>query len=204
MSQAGVAIGLSILASNYFPGEIGNAIIIIVTATTFILEITGPAFVKVAVTKAGEVGLNITEEDLIHKIKAEDLMDRNPSLIYENMPLTDILRIFSENDSLYYPVINRDKKLRGIVTVEGIKQTFLESDLRSLILANDLMQPVIAKTSAEAPLSEVKEILNRYDIEYLPVIDQANKIQGFIERKRLNKFVSTKIIELQKQADSLG
>lgn len=27
--------------------------------------------------------------------------------------------------------------------------------------------------------------------------------EGFIERKKLNKFISTKIIELQKQADSL-
>jgi Kef-type K+ transport system membrane component KefB/predicted transcriptional regulator len=204
LSQAGVAIGLSILASNYFPGEIGNTIIIIITATTFILEITGPPFVKVAMAKAGEVGLNITEEDLIHTTKAKDVMDKNPPLIYENMQLTDILRIFSENDNLYYPVINKDKKLQGIITVEGIKQTFLESELSSLILANDLMEPVIAKTSAEAPISEVKEILNRYDIEYLPVINENSKIEGFIERKKLNKFISTKIIELQRQADSLG
>ncbi len=204
LSQAGVAIGLSILASNYFPGEIGSAIVVIVTATTFILEIAGPAFVKVAVTKAGEVGLNITEEDVVQKSKAKDLMDKNPPLIYENMQLAGILRIFSNNDYLYYPVINKDRKLRGIITVESIKQTFLETDIGGLILANDLMQPVIAKTSAEAPISEVKETLNRYDIDYLPVIDEHNKIEGFIERKKLNKFVSTKIIELQKQADTLG
>ena len=202
-SQAGVAIGLSILASNYFPGEIGNTIVIIITATTFILEIAGPTFVKVAVTKAGEVGLNITEEDVVQKSKAKDLMDKNPPLIYENMQLADILRIFSENDYLYYPVINKDKELRGIITVESIKQTFLETDIGGLILANDLMQPAIAKTSAEAPISEVKETLNRYDIEYLPVVDEHDKIAGFIESKKLNKFISTKIIELQRQADSL-
>ncbi|MFH1504872.1 MAG: cation:proton antiporter, partial [Candidatus Omnitrophota bacterium] len=52
-SQAGVAIGLSILASQYFPGQIGDSIVIIVTATAFILEIIGPWFVKISVTKAG-------------------------------------------------------------------------------------------------------------------------------------------------------
>jgi len=202
-SQAGVAIGLSILASNYFPGELGNTIVIIVTATTFILEIAGPTFVKIAVAKAGEVGLNITEEDIIEKSKVRDLMDKNPPLIYENMPLQNILGIFSEDDRLYYPVINRDKILKGIITVEGIKQTFLGMATEGLILAHDLMEPVITRTSADAPISEVKEILNRYDIDYLPVVGEADKIEGFIERKRLTKFISTRMLELQKQADLL-
>lgn len=202
-SQAGVAIGLSILASHYFSAQIGNAIVIIITTTTFILEIIGPPLVKVAVSKAGEVGLNITEEDLIYKTKAEDIMDRKPPLIYENMQLADILRIFSENDNLYYPVINREKELQGIITVEGIKQTFLEQDLGGLVLAHDLAQPVVAGTSKEVSIAEVKEKLNRYDIDYLPVVNKENKIEGFIERKKLNKFISTRIIELQKHADSL-
>ncbi|MFH0839733.1 MAG: cation:proton antiporter [Candidatus Omnitrophota bacterium] len=202
-SQAGVAIGLSILASNYFPGDIGNAIVIIITATALVLEIIGPTFVKIAVTKAGEVGLNITEDDLIRGLKTREIMDKTPPLIYENMQLIDILKIFTENENLYYPVINNDRELQGVVTVESIKQTFLETDIGGLILANDLMQPVVAKANAEMPISEVKEILNRYDVEYLPVIDERNKIKGLIERKKLNKFISTKIVESRRQADSL-
>lgn len=203
-SQAGIAIGLSILAAQHFPSDIGDTLVIIITATTLTTQILGPPFTKFAVTKAGEVGLNITEEDIIQKGKAKDMMDKNPPLIYEDMQLADISKIFSGNDYLYYPTVNKDKKLRGIITVEGIKQTFLETDIGGLILAHDLMEPVIAKTSAEVPISEVRETLNKYDIEYLPVTDKSNKIEGFIERKKLNKFISTKIIELQKQADSLG
>ncbi|NQT46015.1 MAG: cation:proton antiporter [Candidatus Omnitrophica bacterium] len=203
-SQAGVAIGLSILAAHHFEGDVGNTLVIIITATTFVTQILGPPFTKFAVTKAGEVGLNITEEDIIEQNTAEDLMDKNPPLIYENMQLADILRIFSENDNLYYPVTNKEKGLQGIITVEGIRQTFLEMDTGGLILAHDLMEPVIAKTSATVPIVEVKQILNRYDIEYLPVVDKENRLEGFIVRKKLNKFVSTKIIELQKKADSLG
>ncbi|MFC1508198.1 cation:proton antiporter [Candidatus Omnitrophota bacterium] len=202
-SQAGVAIGLSILASHYFPGKIGNAIVVIITGTAFILEIIGPAFVKIAVTKAGEVGLNITEEDIIKNNKAADLMDKNPPLVYENMQLADILKIFSESDNLYYPLVDKDKKLQGIITVEGIKQTFLETDIGGLILAHDLMQPVIAKISKETQLFEVYEMFNKYNLDCLPVVDRENKIEGFIERKTLSKFISTKIIQLQEQADSL-
>jgi len=99
-SQAGVAIGLSILAAQRFPGDIGDTLLLIITATTFATQILGPPFTKFAVTKAGEVGLNITEEEIVHQSRAEDLMDKNPPLIYENMQLHDILEIFSENDNL--------------------------------------------------------------------------------------------------------
>lgn len=203
LSQAGVAIGLSIMASHYFPGYIGNSIVIIITATAFILEILGPAFVKIAITKAGEVGLNITEEDIIEHNKAKDVMDKNPPLIYENMQVKDILKIFSDGDNLYYPLVNKEKELQGIITVEGIKQTFLETDIGGLILAHDLMQPVVAKVSKETQLSEVRDALNKYNIDYLPVVNPENKIEGFIERKNLSKFISTNIIRLQERADSL-
>ena len=59
-SQSGVAIGLSIVAGNRFSGEIGNTIITVVTASTFVVQLIGPLFIKVAVQKAGEIGLNIT------------------------------------------------------------------------------------------------------------------------------------------------
>ena len=205
-SQAGVAIGLSILAAQHFNGDsggIGSTIVIIITATTFITQLIGPAFTKFAVTKAEEVGLNITEEDIIKKNRAEDVMDKSPSVIYENLQLADILKIFSENDSLYYPVINKERKLRGIITVEGIKQTFMEMDASGLILAHDLMEPVTAEINRDVQVSEVKEIINRYDIEYLPVVSDDSTLEGFIERKKLNKFISTKVIELQEKVDSL-
>lgn len=203
LSQAGVAVGLSILASQYFPGTMGDAIVVIITASAFILELIGPALVKVAVVKAKEVGLNVTRDDIIQRSKASDVMDKNPPLIYENMQLADILKIFSEYDNLYYPVINKERKLRGIITIEGIRKTFLETQMEGLIVAHDLMDSVDAEVSPHTPLSEVDEVLNRYDMEYVPVVSRDKTIDGFIERKKLNKFLSTRIIELQKQADSL-
>ncbi|MFH1381187.1 MAG: CBS domain-containing protein, partial [Candidatus Omnitrophota bacterium] len=202
-SQAGVAIGLSILAAQHFPGQIGDTLVIIVTATTFITQIIGPPFTKLAITKSGEAGLNVTEDDIVRKTTARDVMDKEPPIIYEGMQLSAILQIFSDSDNLFYPVISKDKTMRGIITIEGIKQTFLEIDTGGLILAHDLMEPIIEVTSANAPLSEVKEIFNRHDIECLPVTDKNNKMEGFIERKKLNRFISTKIIELQKQLDTL-
>ncbi|NQT95292.1 MAG: cation:proton antiporter [Candidatus Omnitrophica bacterium] len=202
-SQAGIAIGLSILAAHHFPANIGNTLIVIIAATTFITQLLGPSFTKLAVTKAQETGLNITEEDILQNAKAGDFMDKNPPLIYENTKLSDILETFSKYDNLYYPVIDKEKRLRGIITIEGIRQTFLETGVGGLILAHDLMEPVHASAHADMPMPEVKDVLNRHDTEYLPIVDVSGRIEGFIEKKKLNKIISTKILELEKQAASL-
>jgi len=200
-SQAGVAIGLSILAAQYFPGEIGNIVVIVITATTFILQLIGPPFTKLAVTKAGEVGLNVTEEDIMQNTKTKDMMDKNPPLIYENTSLDKILKLFSQTNNLYYPVIDSNKRLSGIISVDSIKKTFMEAGLVGLILADDLKEPVVATVSEETVLSEAKEVLDKYNLEYLLVVAKDKKVAGFIERRILSKLVSTKVMELQKKAD---
>ncbi len=62
LSQAGVAIGLALACCNRFTplgseGEaLGNLIISVITATTFIVQIFGPIGVKLAIQRAGEIG----------------------------------------------------------------------------------------------------------------------------------------------------
>lgn len=202
-SQAGVAIGLSILAAQHFPGEVGSTIIIIITATTFVTQIIGPPFTKLAVSKAGEVGLNITEEDLIAKTLAKDIMDKNPPLIYKNMHLTKILEIFSESTNLCYPVVDNDKKLLGIISVDNIRNIFIETGLDDLLLAVDVMEPSLASAKPQSPVSSIKELLGRYNLECLPVVTEEDKIAGFIERRMLDRLISTKIMELQKQSEAI-
>ncbi len=203
-SQAGVAIGLSILASQRFPGEIGDSIVVIITTTTFVVQIVGPLAMRIAITGAGEAGLNITEEDIIRESKAKDIMDTAIPLIYENMSLAQILKTFSETDNLYYPVVNKNKELLGVITVDHIKNSLMTTGLNSFLLAYDLMEPVVSKASYDLPMIEVEEILNRYNLEYLPVVSADNRVLGFLERRQISRKISTKLIELQKQAESLG
>ncbi|MFH2137759.1 MAG: cation:proton antiporter [Candidatus Omnitrophota bacterium] len=54
MPQAGVALGMALIAKSTFP-ELGSMIFTTVAATTIIYEIIGPFFVKLALHKAGQM-----------------------------------------------------------------------------------------------------------------------------------------------------
>ena len=62
LSQAGVAVGLAINTGTRFLAygaqgeELGQLIINVITASTFLVQIIGPICVKIAITRAGEVG----------------------------------------------------------------------------------------------------------------------------------------------------
>ena len=54
----------------------GQVIIFTITTTTLIVEVIGPPLVKLAAELAGEIGRNVTEEDVIDSWKVADVTDR--------------------------------------------------------------------------------------------------------------------------------
>jgi Kef-type K+ transport system membrane component KefB len=203
-SQAGVAIGLSILAGSRFPGVIGNAVVGIITTTTFVVQLVGPPFTKWAVSKAGEVGLNVTEEDIIRTTTAAECMDKDVPLIGENESVSRILTKFGEGTNLYYPVVGASNRLMGIITIDNLRDTFTASGLQGLLVAHDLMEPAAAVIGPDTPLFEAKDLIDSYSLEYLPVVTKEDGVVGLLESRRIKRFVSRRILELQKQSESLG
>lgn len=199
-TQAGVAVGLSIVAGNRFPKEISEIIITVIAATTFIVQIIGPACVKAAVKGAGEDGLNVTENDLIENSVARDFMDPDPPVIRETMGMNEILVLFQNTPNLYYPVIDAARKVLGVVTVEHIKETFLEASLDAIVLAYDIMDPHITRLAPDLSIREVKNILQHERLDCVAVVGADNTLVGFIESTLIDKKISTKMIELQKKA----
>ncbi|MFN2225046.1 MAG: cation:proton antiporter [Anaerolineae bacterium] len=69
LSQAGVAIGLALSSAGRFSGygdegqALGALIINVITATTFVVQIVGPIGVKLAISRAGEIGRGTAEHD---------------------------------------------------------------------------------------------------------------------------------------------
>lgn len=206
LSQAGVAIGLSIVAGQVFPGEFGNLIVTVVTATTFVVQILGPISVKYAVDKAGETGLNITEGDLVKQSTAADIMYSNIPPIAENTPVSRILTIFSEHEALCYPVVNSDGSLAGIISIDDLKNTFMAAELSDFLLAHDIMKLPPASCLVTEPAEDARRMLQKSGVEYLPVYEdgKAEKFAGLIDERGIQLFFSRKLAELSRKADDLG
>ncbi|MDY7009661.1 MAG: cation:proton antiporter [Planctomycetota bacterium] len=202
-SQAGVAVGLSLVASIKFPNTIGPAIIAIIAGVAFIAEIIGPPCVKFAVKKAGEVGLNVTEEDLMLTYNVSDMVDRELPSFAESSTLTNILRTIAETDAMSYPVTDSDGKLTGIITIDELKKTFISEGLTDWLVAFDLMRPVPDTVTVHTPLSEAVTRMREQELEYLPVVAAEGDahLEGMLELAAVNRSLSKEVLRRQQLAD---
>ena len=174
-SQAGVAIGLSILlASQHFTGDmahIGQTVVIVVTASTFVVQLIGPPCVKIGRDQSGaKVGINITTEDLVASYTVSDVMEKSPIAISDDAPLGAILTTFSQHDFLCYPVVDESRHVVGAISFQQIKETLMTGDLHHLLLAVDLMEEVSDFATPDAPLQDTLDRMKQMNADTLPVI----------------------------------
>jgi Kef-type K+ transport system membrane component KefB len=206
LPQAGVAIGLAILTAQLFPEKyaaLAHVVIMVVMTATFIMEIFGPMLVKVGVQKAGEVGLNVTEEDLIKTYTVKDVMDAEPTSIAQNLPLHQILEVFSTSESVYYPVIDDQSRITGIITIAAIKEMFANQDVAGWLLACDVAGPVRDKTTSDRPLEEIMEQMRRYDLENMPLVGDGDKLVGTLDYHKVLRKVGAEVLHRRKMADGI-
>ena len=200
-SQAGVAIGLAIFASHRFADETAQSIILVITVTTFLVQIIGPPFVRFAVIRAGEVGKDVSEDDLLATYSVNDIMDSKPPILMGNSSLETVLQTASESDSLFYPVVDEDSRLLGIVSLLEIKNLFVIEGLESLILACDLMADAPFVTVPEARLSDALEKMKEMEMEVLPVVsdDKSRHLVGMIEHRRIRQALGREIMRRNRE-----
>jgi predicted transcriptional regulator len=178
----------------------------VVMTATFIMEIAGPMLVKIGVKKAGEVGLNITEDDLIKTYKVSDVMEAEPDIIPHGMPLGEILETFSKTQSIYYPVVDNESKIVGKITVAGIKEMFANRDVAGWLLACDVAETFSDKTSGSTPLEDAIEHMKKYDIENMSVVadDGTDRLVGVLDRQKTLRKISAEILRRRELADGMS
>ena len=205
LPKAGVTVGLALIAASEFP-TFGTVILNAVLASTIINELIAPPLTKYAIFKAGEVGLNITEEDLIKTYTVKDVMNTRPTSIAQDLPLHQILEVFSTSESVYYPVIDAQSRITGIITIADIKEMFANQDVAGWLLACDVTEPVLDKTTPDKPLEEAMERMRRYDLENMPVVagGERDELVGVLDYRKTLRKISAEVLHRRRVADEMA
>jgi len=207
-AQGGVAVGLSIMAGHHLQGvyldtlPLGDAIVFGVTATTLIVQLVGPASVKLAIKLAGEMNKNITAEDVIESWKVEDVIDSQIVTILESTSLHDAVKVFSEHKYLVFPVTNVDNKFLGILSMKGLKDVLTDSASWQWLLVSDVIEVTKSVSYPEDKLKPVIRKMESMNIEELPIVrskDDQTPI-GIITLSDIRTMVAEEL--LRRQADS--
>lgn len=144
----------------------------------------------IAIAREGGIGVihkNMSIEDQsrhVRKVKrAENVMILDPVTILKDGKIADALSLMQEYKIGGIPVVDKQKKLIGIVTNRDLRfETDLEKPIKEVMTSNG-----IVTTSVNTDLVKAAEILQKHKIEKLPVVDGENTLMGLITYKDITK-----------------
>ncbi|NCD32068.1 MAG: CBS domain-containing protein [Spartobacteria bacterium] len=206
MAQGGVAIGLSIMASQHLGHiqvtetlSLGEVIIFAVTATTLIVQLIGPPMVKVAIKLAGETGRNVTEEDIIESWTVADVIEGDIVTISESDSLLEVVDIFVNNEFTVYPIVNEKQHIVGMINMTALKSVMNDRDSWQWLLASDVMEPPGTTLYPDMPLNEAINQMTELNLDQVAVVGTAESQVpvGVVSNYHIRKRVSEELIKRQ-------
>lgn len=122
-------------------------------------------------------------------IKAKDIMISEPVKTSSNRTVLQALEIMKSNkvDSLL--IVDKDKVLKGIVTVKDLRK----ADNKSLKLS-DIMEIQVKTVHKEDCLVDILRRMNEYKVGYMPVVDEDYRLTGLITKSSLLSVLSNQYI----------
>jgi Kef-type K+ transport system membrane component KefB/CBS domain-containing protein len=205
-AQGGVAVGLSIVASQHLQHihvvegmSLGDMIIYTVTATTLCVQLIGPAFAKLSIKRAGEIGRNVTEEDIMAELKVADVVDTHIVPLQEGTPLAEVVQHFAEQDALVYPVVAAGGTISGVLTFDMLKEILTDRDTWLWLVVGDVMQPLQQRMPADMNLAEALHEMQDTRMEAVPVVESVDggRLIGVLDERVARRKVSAELVRRQ-------
>jgi len=147
------------------------------------------SIMAIAIAQEGGIGVlhkNMTIEQQAAQVKrvkrSESGMILDPVVMDEDLLVADALQLMKEYKIGGIPVIDKERKLVGIVTNRDLRfEKQLNKSIKEVMTKENLI------TTAETNLEKAEILLQAHKIEKLPVIDSSYRLVGLITYKDIIK-----------------
>jgi len=200
LSQGGVAIGLAIVSGKHLQNimindsmSLGDAIITVVTATTFIIQLIGPVSVKWALKRAGETNRVLTSEDALTSREVGSMITTAETCTYDT-PVEEVFEILNRNPSLEtIAVLDAEGRVYGEITLSHLRTLIVDREVWSFLIAEDIMSHTVQKIYLHDNLHKAMRTMENLSVEQLLVtVDEDFK--GYLLRQDIRTFVRDKTV----------
>ncbi|MDP2038944.1 MAG: chloride channel protein [Ignavibacteria bacterium] len=130
------------------------------------------------------------EKYFIQQTNLEDLIEKDFECISPKQSLRELSKKIAQTKRNLFPVVNEEKSLVGIITLDDIREVMLNSEMYDIILAYEIMNTNFQSVEMNTDVNTVMEIFEKKQIWNLAVTNNG-KYVGFISKSNIfNKFIS--------------
>lgn len=130
------------------------------------------------------------EKYFIQQTNVADLIETEFEIINPNLTLRELAKKIPLTRRNLFPVVDENKRLVGIITLDDIREVMLNAEVYDIILANEIMNTSFQSVDINTDINKVMEIFEKKQIWNLAVTNNG-KYLGFISKSNIfNKYIS--------------
>ncbi len=143
---------------------------------------------SIYVEKLRRMGITIwrgRESTIMGSITVREAMHSEFEAIPEDTRFREILAIMARSKAYYFPCVDREGRMTGIISVQDIREFMLDEELADVVVAKDMATSKVLTLTPEENLNEAMEKFSQKDLDELPVVHDRgrNIVIGMLRRK---------------------
>lgn len=115
----------------------------------------------------------------------DSVIDKEFMPVQDNLPLGKLVSVISRSHTSFLPVLNKAGELVGEIDINRIRHVMFRTELYQKFSVSQLMTDPAARLSINDSMEIVMRKFDTTGATYLPVLDNEQKLLGFIDRNRL-------------------
>ncbi|MAJ52148.1 MAG: chloride channel protein [Flammeovirgaceae bacterium] len=148
--------------------------------------------------KRGDIVINDRDKMVLNKISLKKMIETDLLSITPEATLNELIPLVKKSKRNIFPVVNEDGALKGIITLDHIREIMFDESKRKHVTINTLMTQVPTQVSS---YDNMQTVMNKFEISHawnLPVIDDG-KYVGFLSKSRIFNTYRTHLIRQTKE-----
>ena len=127
------------------------------------------------------------EENVLGGLRVGEVMSKSFTSVPETMPYSELTEVVTSSTDLYYPMVDSEGQMTGIISYQDLRGHFFDRELSSIVIAYDVATRDVITVTPHDTLLTALERFNQIDVEKIPVVEshESRRVVGMISRRDL-------------------
>ena len=125
--------------------------------------------------------------DILQGLSVKDILKKKKKVVTipESARLRDIWDVVKNTTSLYFPVVNDEKEMTGIISIDDLRSLFFEGQMIDLLIAKDFATKEVISLIPDEDLTSALRKFTIKNLDELPVIknEKSKIVLGMLTRR---------------------
>lgn len=125
------------------------------------------------------------DKSVLTLMNLESLVEQDYTAVNPELSLGVLVQKVANADTSFIPVIDKGGVLLGEIDITKTRHILFRTELYHRLNVSLIMTPIVATVGKNNPMVDVMEKFDTYNVNYMPVVDVNNVLQGYISRNHV-------------------